>query len=129
MKKRMKLTEKELAIGMWLYIKQQIMLSERPDITSIKYDYLIEHCGSTMWQNYCILCEKHERDCSSCSLGSCDRNRKTPWAVITNRLHNRDDGTFYRSFTLEERLDACNKIIEAIENDIPDDYISKHKEE
>ena len=130
MKKRIKLTEKELAIGMWLYIKQRIMFSEQPEITSIKREYMLKHHASTMWQNFCILCDKHVRDCSSCPLGSCNRNRKTPWAVVTNYVHNLDDGTYYRSFTLEERLDACDKIIEAIEKDIPDDYVnSRHEQE
>lgn len=121
MKKRITLTEKELAIGMWLYIKLRIICNDRSDITTFKREYIAKHHIASKWQHYCILCEKHA-ECSSCPLVSCNRNTKTLWAVVTNYVHNLDDGTYERSFTLEERLDACDKIIEAIEKDIPDDY-------
>ena len=129
MKKRMKLTEKELAIGMWLYIKSYIAQHKDALIVLIKTRYLKEHHMLGKWKNLCILCSKHNDVCPRCPLDSCSSNYKTLWSVVSNSIHKSFTRTLYEHpFTLEERLEACDKIIEAIEKDIPDDYVGQHIE-
>lgn len=118
MKRRMKLTEKELAIGMWLYIKMNIANRDNDSITILKYDYLSDHHMSGKWKCNCILCDKHDGVCLRCPLVSCSSDHKTLWAVVTNTV-----GYGY-PITIKKRLDACDKIIKAIQKDIPDDYVS-----
>lgn len=124
MKKRMRLTEKQLAIGMWLYVKMCILYSDDLMIVAqAKSVYLMNHPIAIMlFTNNCILCEKYNLDCSKCPLGSCSKTYKTLWSVVNNRVYNVDYGRYWSPFTLQERLEACDKIIEAIEKDIPDDY-------
>ena len=126
MKKRMKLTEKELAIGMWLYIKLCIRYREDLVVAQIKCMYMKKHgIPATLFENNCILCDKHKSVCSECPLYSCSLKFKTLWAVVVNRICGYNYFSMCeRPFTLDERLDACDKIIEAIEKDIPDDYVS-----
>ena len=129
MKKRMNLTEKELAIGMWLYVKSRIhtfknIAIHHSDIMSLKYDYIQEHDTIADWPSYCILCKRHNKVCPECPLGSCGLEDKTLWAVVTNCVYDANAKAYVSPFTLEERLEACDKIIEAIEKDIPDDFKS-----
>ena len=136
MKKRMHLTEKESAIGTWLYVKLRIYYAmnipeeDRPflSIPQAKWWYLDKHGMALKWPGDCILCHKNVL-CSRCPLGLCSTNRKTIWAVVCNFLYNEKTRTYEYPFTLRERLEACNQIIEAIEKDVPDDYKTQHKEE
>lgn len=134
MKKRAGLTEKELAIGMWLYIKEYIKHHEDPErpnyfIKQIKLRYLMGHKFRTAseWPSYCILCYKYWKDCSKCPLGSCSNDHKSLWSVVTNSLYDDNVKAYISPFTLEERLEACDKIIEAIEKDIPDEWNTSPK--
>lgn len=125
MKKRMNLTEKELAIGMWLYIKLCITYTYKSTIPMIiEESYLDEHDMRGKWRYSYILCSKHDHVCSRCPLGSCSDNYKTFWSIVINSVYDNNVGAYMFSFTLEERLEACDKIIEAIEKDVPDDYKS-----
>lgn len=121
-KNQAKLTEKELAIGMWLYVKENIPYCD--NIPLIKREYLHKHHKVDKWKNNCILCSKYRLECSECPLGSCSNEYKTLWSVVVNGVWNGSTMLVDHPFTLEERLEACDKIIEAIEKDIPDDYIS-----
>ena len=122
------LTEKEVCINMWKHIKEHIRYNHSKDepigLRSIKYDYLKEYNMESKWLFMCILCQKHHKVCTRCPLGSCSSEYKTPWAVVTDSTWDCETGTYISPFTLEERLEACDKIIEAIEKDIPDDYKS-----
>lgn len=121
LKKRIKLTKKELAIGMWLYIKLRIYCGENFMAYS-KFKYLNDHYMIGKWPNSCILCYKYHKYCSKCPLGSCSDHAKTLWSRVINCVYDAKTDTYDSPFTLEERLEACDKIIEAIQNDIPDNY-------
>ena len=85
MKKRIKLTDKELAIGMWIYI---ILYIESYDIESEGYKAICKLKGRWLekhnkvshtrnldfyWVHNCWLCHKYwYGDCLGCPLGSCD---------------------------------------------------------
>ena len=126
MKNRVKLTDKEIAIGMWTYIKLCILNHDKNPIALIKYVYLSTHHMIGKWPNFCILCHKHDEKCSECPLCSCSIYHKTPWSTVTDCVFTRNPITNAKKseITLQERLEACDKIIEAIEKDIPDDYKS-----
>ena len=125
MTNRTKLTEKELAIGMWLYIKTCLICCDDPIVAQLKYVYMKYHdVPTTLFENKCILCDKYNQECSKCPLHSCSLEYKTLWSVVVNRVRIDGTGIYHRPFTLEERLEACDIIIEAIQNDIPDDYVS-----
>ena len=76
------------------------------------------------WKNFCILCQKYNNECPRCPLQSCMNNHKTLWAIVVNGIYDSKTGTYISPFTLEERLEACDKIIEAIKEYVPDDYKS-----
>ena len=128
MEERTNLTEKEVCINMWKHIKEHIRCNHSKDepinFRSIKYEYLKAYNMDSKWVFMCILCQKHHRVCTRCPLGSCSSEYKTPWALVTDSTWDCETGRYIPQFTLEERLEACDKIIEAIEKDIPDDYKS-----
>lgn len=119
MGKRTVLTEKEAAIDMWECIKELIRCTHSKNIPiniqQFKYTYIEESNMLLEWKNSCILCQKYANVCPKCPLSSCSIVHKTLWAIVTNNLSD---------FTLEERLDACDRIIEAIKKDVHDDYKS-----
>lgn len=122
MENRMELTEKQLAIGMWLYVKMHI--PQWDNIPLLKHKYLDKHHAVDKWKNNCILCSMHKLGCSECPLGSCNNYYDTLWSRVVNGMFCAGTRKVVHPFTLEERLEACDKIIEAIEKDIPDDYES-----
>ena len=80
-KKRIKLTEAELALGSWLYVTYKVITDETWDDVYIgKIDYLSAH-GSTYhkWINSCKLCTKHidytKHSCGRCPLKREQRNK------------------------------------------------------
>lgn len=124
MEKRIDLTEKELAIGMWLYIKRNISRDDLIIVPHLKDVYLRAYKMLSKWNNTCILCEKYNNVCPKCPLRSCNILDNTLWATVTNTVFDPKTQSYISPFTLQERLEACDKIIKAIENDIPDDYVS-----
>ena len=120
MKKRINLTDGELAVGMWLYIKERIksanLCTEADSITSMKIQYLQEHGkGSKYWYNYCLLCQRYMSEgynekCKCplsegglcCSIGS-------SWWVVTCYAHN--------EVHRQGALKACDKIIKIMERE------------
>lgn len=131
MKKRMYLTEKELAIGMWLYVKMCIVRYENEYgifyIGSLKDEYLSAHGFHKLWIFNCILCDKY-RACKLCPLHDCISGKKSLYLKVCGNIYLKNK-LIKRKYCRNTRLKACNKIIEAIEKDVPDDYNVYHKEE
>lgn len=73
-RKRIKLTDGELALGSWLYITYKVIIDETWDeIYEGKDEYLSEHdFPCYLWKNGCRLCEKHinygKATCGRCPL-------------------------------------------------------------
>ena len=128
MEERTVLTEKEMGIEMWERIKERIRYNHPKhipvNVTLLKYEYLKEKDMVGRWIHMCILCQKHDDVCLRCPLRSCSIAYKTLWAVVVGEEFDCTTDTHIAHFTLEERLEACDKIIEAIKNDVPDDYKS-----
>ena len=124
----MNLTEKEMSIEMWERIKKNVRYlgpkNALINVGLLKYEYLKEHNMLEKWENMCILCQKYDNDCRRCPLQCCTNGYKTLWAIVVNKVYDSKMGTYISPFTLEERLEACDKIIEAIKEDVPDDYKS-----
>lgn len=131
MKKRMKLTEKELAIGMWLYIKMMINkynVYSMTYIKSLKRQYLSKHDYCDVWFNNSILCDKYlfAGFCSGCPLVAYNPAKICLYQQACGFILS-NNGKYYQSkishkFYRKTRLKACDKIIETIEKDIPDNY-------
>lgn len=126
MKKRMKLTEKELAIGMWLYIK--LIIKEYNEytptfITCVKYHYLTEHDCCDVWLNDCILCDIYP-NCKVCPLHTCYMRQSGLYQKACGfTLSNYHDASkISHKYCRKTRMKACDKIIEIIQKYVPDDY-------
>ena len=127
MKKRIKLTDKELAIGMWVYICLHIESYDRKSselkwIVSLKKEWLEKHYKRSYtvspdfyWTHDCWFCNRYwkilENGCLGCPLGSCG----------TDSLY---DGVtkYYQSIVKQEKALRCakhilNTIIKAKEED------------
>lgn len=130
MKERMKLTEKELAIGMWQYIKTRIVCDDNSYggiyVTYLKRDYLSAHNCLNLWKNDCILCDKYLK-CELCPLNNCIQGKDSLYRRVcgvinyglgvTRELEN-------NKYSRDTRLEACDKIIGVIERFVPDDYVT-----
>ena len=124
MKKRIRLTEKELAIGTWLYVKMMIQrdnLYHRDYIPNLKDEYLSAHNRCDLWINNCILCDKYllVDYCSGCPLVICNPMRsclyqKARGYKLSYMTYHVETAISHK-YCLKTRLKACDKIIEAIE--------------
>ena len=129
MKKRMKLTEKELAIGMWLYIKLMIQQNNSYEIAyipNLKRDYLSAHDTHVSWINDCIFCDIYD-SCIVCPLHTCNPIKwflyqQACGFTLSPRDNHYEAITTDHKFYRKTRLSACNKIMELIEKYVPDDY-------
>lgn len=127
MKKRMCLTEKELAIGMWLYIKACIASDDNSCgaiyINDLKRDYLSAHDSLDLWSNNCILCAKYFK-CELCPLNNCIQGKESLYRKVCGII-NYGLGVSHKSkknkYSRNTRLKACDKIIETIERFILDE--------
>lgn len=76
MKKRTKLTDEELAVGMWKHVLSfaenwKGSREDAPAIAKLKLDYLLSHGKEyDYWENDCYLCNKYLKDGYKCS-GKC----------------------------------------------------------
>lgn len=120
MKKRINLTDGELAVGMWLYIKEKIKVAELNTeslaITDMKIQYLKEHGKARdYWYNYCLLCQRYMSEgynetCNCplfegglcCSIGS-------SWWIVTCYATSEEHR--------QRALKACDKIIRIMERE------------
>ena len=102
MKKRIKLTDKELAIGMWVYICLFIESydtedAERELIVKLKQNWLLAHGVKSYrinldykWRNDCYFCEKYyyNTTCRNCPLQSCTTG--SLYDSVIEYYHNKD---------------------------------------
>ena len=126
MKKRINLTDGELAVGMWLYIKERIKSedlrteAEVECITKMKIQYLRAHGkGKNYWYNLCLLCQRYIKEgynteckCPLSEGGLCCSVGSSWWAVVcyTNSEEHR-----------QRALKACDKIIEIMKKEAEKD--------
>ncbi len=100
MKKRIKLTDKELAIGMWVYICLYIesydsKSSEAKLIAMLKKEWMEKHYKASYvvsvdfyWYHDCWLCSNNgQNPCLSCPLGSCG-NGDSLYEGVTKYYHD-----------------------------------------
>lgn len=115
-KKRIKMTDKELAVAMWIYVKEYIksaeLCTESLPIPRLKVDFLKAHGkGMFYWYNDCLLCQRHINENGECNCPLSENGKdcgmgSTWWDVI------------HYAITEEHRqmaLKACDKIIKIME--------------
>jgi hypothetical protein len=115
MKKRIKLTDEELAIGMWVFIYLKIKAYNRNkdqgvSITNWKHLWLKEHgLGEDYWYNGCLLCQRYmnERHRCKCPLseGGLDCGEGSLYLCVL-RYYYRDNPD-----SKKQALEACKEII------------------
>lgn len=118
MKKRINLTDRELAIAMWVYVKERIKSADitrteyRESVTGMKQHFLAEHGkGKHYWYNACLLCERYISEGGTCdcplSEGGLDCGIGSTWLKVacfsTSEKHR------------QIALEACDKIIKTME--------------
>lgn len=112
MKKRINLTDKELAIGMWIYVYNYIASADistpQASVTNLKVKYLNEHYkGRFYWYNACLLCQRYINEGGNCSCplseGGKDCGIGSTWLKVCDY--------FYSEKNRQEALEACKKII------------------
>ncbi len=79
-RKRIKLTEGELALGSWLYVTYKVITDETwDDIYDGKDEYLSAHHFPHLWKNGCRLCAKYinysKFSCGRCPLKRIQRKK------------------------------------------------------
>ena len=118
MKKRINLTDGELAIAMWLYVKERIKSADitrteyHESVTGMKQHFLAEHGkGKHYWYNACLLCQRYVSEGGTCdcplSEGGLDCGIGSTWLQVA-------------SFATSEgrrqiALEACDRIIRIME--------------
>lgn len=124
MKKRIKLTDKELAIGMWVYICLYIesyndKLEEHETIVYLKKKWLEKHYKKSYkvspffcWEHDCYLCSKYlKSNCLACPLGNCG-----VWSLyegVTEYYYNKE----YQN----KALGCAKKILGVIQREVEDE--------
>jgi hypothetical protein len=116
MKKRINLTDKELAIAMWVYIKLYIesakLCTESPSVTNLKTRFL-RALGKRLfyWYNACFLCQRYISEMVQCncplSEDGNDCGEGSAWFDVV--CYARDEE--HR----QKALVACDKIIKIME--------------
>lgn len=133
---RVKMSEGELALGMWVYIylfidnfKPTSVNSELvPSITQLKFDYLRAHGFSPdNWRNACLLCQRHEYNgaCIDCPLSEdgIDCGVGSAWFRATQYASYPNEN--FR----EDALDAVRYIIKVMFEEVKKNEIEVDKEE
>lgn len=96
---------KNIAVQMWESIRDNWLKNSRyVNLSMYKHVYLKDTPFKGKWNSDCLLCEYYNNDCSHCPLQNCEYHGTT-----YNRVHN-------RLLPMQDRIDACNKIIESIKN-------------
>ena len=112
MKKRINLTDKELAIAMWVYIRLYIenaeLCTESLTVTQLKENFLRAHGkGFFYWYNACFLCQRHINEGGKChcplSEGGKDCGVGSTWFEVIDYAKDK----VHR----QKALKACDKII------------------
>ena len=110
MNKRIKLTDEELAIGMWVYIYLKISEYEKDSgsyVVGWKTEYLRAHGKAHAWRNNCLLCSRYYSIFSTCNC------------PLSEDGKNCGEGSTYESVHLyymtkshkAQALKACKRII------------------
>ena len=109
--KRIKLTDAELAIGMWTYILLFVEAWEgeyedAPSIAKLKLEYLLSHVGYDHWINDCYLCSKYCNGLTDCKCplneeGKCCGVDSTWWKACVYAM----------PYHKEEAIKAIKKIL------------------
>lgn len=116
MKKRINLTDKELAIAMWVYIKQYIesaeLCTESLSVTELKVNFLRAHeKGFFYWYNACFLCQRHINEVGRCncplSEDGNDCGVGSTWGDVIRYAFDEEHR--------QKALRACDKILKIME--------------
>jgi hypothetical protein len=116
MKKRINLTDKELAIAMWVYIKLYIesakLCTESPAVTQLKVNFLRAHGkGQFYWYNACFLCQRYISEIGQCNCPLSEDGKDcgidSPWMYVTGYARDEEHR--------QKALVACDKIIAIME--------------
>ena len=116
MQKRIKMTDKELAIAMWIDIKAHIasaeLCTEAPSVTQMKITFLKAHGkGEYYWYNACLLCQRYVSEIAQCncplSEGGKDCGFGSSWSDVTGYARDEEHR--------QKALKACDKIIAIME--------------
>lgn len=117
-KKRIKMTDKELAMAMWVYVKLYIasaeLCTESPAVTDLKTRFLRAHGkGIFYWYNACFLCQRYVSEIAQCncplSEGGKDCGFDSTWMDVTRYAENEEHR--------QKALVACDKILKIIEEE------------
>lgn len=115
-KKRIKMTDKELAIAMWIYVKLHIekseLYTESPSVTSLKTRFLRTHGkGIFYWYNACLLCQRYVSEIAQCncplSEGGKDCGQGSIWMDVVDYARDEEHR--------QKALKACDKILKIVE--------------
>lgn len=115
-KKRIKMTDKELAIAMWVYIKLYIesaeLCTETPTITDLKVRFLRAHGkGMFYWYNSCLLCQRYISEINQCncplSEGGKDCGQGSTWLDVVSYARSEE--------RRQKALRECDKILKIME--------------
>ncbi len=132
---RVKMTEDELALGMWIYVylfiynfkPTPINRETAPSISELKFDYLRAHGFSPAnWNNACLLCQRYEKEaCVNCPLSEdgLDCGEGSAWYRATLYASNPNENV------REDVLDAVKYIIKVMFEEVKKDEIEVGKEE
>lgn len=116
MKKRINLTDKELAIAMWVYVKLYIasakLCTESPSVTQLKVGFLRTHGkGFFYWYNACLLCQRYISETEQCncplSEGGKDCGVDSTFGDVIKYARDEEHR--------QKALVACDKIIAIME--------------
>ena len=120
MKKRIKLTDTELALGMWLYIALNVAKTNDNElaISYIKRWYLACHNKDRYyWECGCYLCEKYKKDigCHKCPLHKAQGLKPTQCGCSSRTWYGKLC-SYYT--TKEEKLSYCCKIVDVMRREV-----------
>lgn len=115
MKKRIKLTDEDLAVSMWVYIYLKISeyvigTDSMSDICGWKVKYLRAHKKENYWRNNCLLCSRYYNKISECVCPlSEDETDCGEGSIYESVLR------YYKSENHKSRaLKACKRIIQVL---------------
>ena len=121
MQKRIKMTDKELAIAMWIYLKLYIesaqLSTEALTVTQLKVNFLRAHGkGQFYWYNACFLCQRYISEIAQCncplSEGGKDCGFGSTWLNVVGYAKDEEHR--------QKALVACDKILKIIEEEEDD---------
>jgi hypothetical protein len=116
MKKRIKMTDKELAVAMWVYVKLYIegaeLHTESLTVVQLKENFLKAHGkGFFYWYNACLLCQRYISETEKCNCPLSEDGKdcgmgSSWWDVIHYGMDEEHR---------QKALEACDKIIAIME--------------